>query len=359
MRSESPKLLSRDAFREGVFSRDAHRCIVRSGSGERCPEKAVDAHHILERRLWGDGGYYLENGASLCGPHHIEAETTKLSCSDLREWAGISKLVLPEHLYSDQPYDKWGNPILPSGLRMKGELFGDESVQKILTPVLHLFTNRVKYPRTYHLPWSPGVGKDDRVASDLSHFEGKVVIATVKMDGENTTFYQDGIHARSLEYDPHPSRDWVKAYHARIAHEIPENWRICGENLFAKHSIRYERLPSYFLMFSMWDGLRCLPWSESRDYAEVLGMKTVPVLWSGVWDAKTPALLEKLGETLVKEGFEGDPAEGYVVRLAGDFTYGAFRKSAAKYVRANHVQTHGHWIRQRIEPNGLGSGEGQ
>jgi hypothetical protein len=32
------KLLTRDEFREGVFKRDAHKCVI-------CGEPAKDAHH--------------------------------------------------------------------------------------------------------------------------------------------------------------------------------------------------------------------------------------------------------------------------------------------------------------------------
>ena len=41
--------------------------------------------------------------------------------------------------------------------------------------------------------------------------------------------------------------------------------------------------------------------------------------------------------------WDGDELEGYVVRLAGAFAYGAFRRAAAKYVRAGHDQTRAHW----------------
>lgn len=336
------KLLTRDAFREGVFARDRHRCVV-----PQCQNAAVDAHHILERRLFLDGGYYLGNGASVCETHHLDAEKTLLSCDDLREWCGIRDVVLPEHFYRDQPYDKWGNPILPNGQRMQGELFHDSSVQKILVDSLPLFTHRVKYPRTYHLPWSPGVTKDDRVMKPaaVDALLQEDIVITVKMDGENTTMYRDGIHARSLDYEPHPSRDWVKSLHARIAHEIPENWRICGENLFAKHSIHYKNLEARFLVFSIWDGLRCLSWQETVEYADVLGLPMVPVV-------ERPKDFAALGASLVREGFDGDDCEGYVVRRLDSFMYGEFRSAAGKYVRANHVQTHGHWMRSVVTPNG-------
>jgi hypothetical protein len=163
------ELLNRDVFRREVFSRDSHKCVA-------CGGEAQDAHHIIERRLFSDGGYYLDNGASVCGLCHIRAEQTLLPCDELRRLAGINTIILPEHLYRDQEYDKWGNPILGNSTRLKGELFEDGSVQKILEPVLHLFTKYVKYPRTYHLPWSENLTKDDRMIKDLSSFEGKKVI---------------------------------------------------------------------------------------------------------------------------------------------------------------------------------------
>ncbi|MFI5297275.1 MAG: RNA ligase family protein [Polyangiales bacterium] len=336
-------LLTRDAFRDAVFKRDGHKCLV-------CDRAAVDAHHVIDRKLWPDGGYYLENGASVCEEHHLEAEATTLSCDRLRELAGITRFPLPEHLQHDQPYDKWANPILPNGMRMRGELFDDASVQKILAPVLALFTDRVKYPRTYHLPWSPGVTKDDRVLHDLGRFTGAGngparVVVTVKMDGENTTMYPDYLHARSTEYDPHPSRSWVKALHARVGPDIPKGWRVCGENLYAKHSIKYEHLSDYFQGYSIWNERNvCLSWDATELWLGLLGLKTTPVLYDGPWN-------ERLIRSLYQERFRGDPCEGYVVRLYEGFHYREFRHCTAKYVRPNHVTTHGHWMRTIVEPN--------
>lgn len=336
-------LHSRGDFRQKVFGRDGNLCVV-------CKAPAQDAHHILERRLWTNGGYYLENGVSLCGKHHLEAESTILSCDKLRELAGISKYPLPEHLYTDSKYDKWGNIILPNGNRLKGELFFDDSVQKILSPVLSLFVNRIKYPRTYHLPWSPGATKDDRIMSDLSAFDDKDIVVTVKMDGENTTMYHDYLHARSIEYDSHPSRSMIKAIHANMAHDIPEGWRVCGENLYAKHSIKYRNLESYFLVFSIWNEQNiCLSWKDTEFWTELLGLNLVPTLYIGKWN-------EELIKKAYQKEYKGNECEGYVVRIANEFPYCGFRKNIAKYVRAQHVQTHGHWMRTKVEANELAKG---
>lgn len=98
---------------------------------------------------------------------------------------------------------------------------------------------RTKYPRTPHLPGSLGCTSDDKVLATTSHFAGKAVIVSEKMDGENSTIYNDGYHARSIDSRHHPSRDWLTAFHATVAYKIPAGWRLCGENLYARHSIPY------------------------------------------------------------------------------------------------------------------------
>ena len=67
---------------------------------------------------------------------------------------------------------------------------------------------RNKYGRTFHLPFSLGQTDDDKTLKDCSMFEGKNVVATVKVDGENSTYYSDGyFHARSLDSKSHESRN--------------------------------------------------------------------------------------------------------------------------------------------------------
>jgi hypothetical protein len=309
----------------------------------------------MERRLFEDGGYYLDNGASLCGACHIKAEQTLISPERIREKIGIQKRVLPPHLYADYIYDKWGNIVNNSGTRVMGELFHDESVQKILKAggVLDRFLPYVKYPRTFHLPFSAGRTDDDRALKDCSIFEGKEVVITVKMDGENTTGYFDGyIHARSLDSNNHPSRNWVKGYLSSILYELPKGWRVCGENLYAKHSIFYKNLGNYFHGFSIWNEKNeCLPWAETEDWFKLLGIQPVAKLYQGVWDE---SIARSYG-TLIDENKypDGKEVEGFVVRLADKFHYSQFSRSLAKFVRKNHVQTNKHWIKSSIVVNEL------
>lgn len=340
--------LSREKFREAVFARDGNKCVF-------CDLPAKDAHHIIERRLWTDGGYHLNNGASVCEQHHLDCEKTTISVEQVREACGITKPIIPDDLYDDQAYDKWGNIVLPNGQRTKGPLFYDNSVQRILDQggVLSLFTDFVKYPRTFHLPWSAGISEDDRRLDDVTNFEGKRVVVTEKLDGENTSLYNDYYHARSIDSRNHPSRNWAKALHSKFAHDIPPGWRICCENVYAVHSIAYKTLDSFLYGISVWNNENvCLSWDESLVWFELLELPSVPVIYDGMFD-------EKKIKALYDEKKDWDTKEGYVVRVASQFGYADFRKSVAKYVRKSHITTTKHWMHGRpIVVNQLKDKEG-
>lgn len=204
----------------------------------------------------------------------------------------------------------------------------------------------VKYPRTYHLPWSEAITSDDKVMHSAEHFVGKQVVVTEKMDGENTTMYRDHVHARSLDSRGGEDRAWVKQFWAQIRNDIPQGWRICGENLWAKHSVSYTELKSYFYGFSIWDNNNvALSWDDTVEYFGMLGIVPVPVLYSGEWDEKTIRSLTK--------GLNLEQTEGYVVRLVDSFHYDNFGKSVAKFVRKGHVQTDKHWRTQKLIPNSI------
>lgn len=344
-------LLTRDAFREGVFARDNHKCVV-------CGEPAVDAHHILERRLFPDGGYYLNNGASVCAEHHMACEMTEISVEEIREFAKITKPVFPPHLYEDTRYDKWGNVILDNGNRLRGDLFDDESVQKVLKQggKLDLFTHQVKYPRTFHLPWSPGMHDDDRMMPDVIVFEGRKVVVMEKLDGENTSLYCDYSHARSVTSGGHPSRNWIRAFHSQFMADIPVAWRVNVENMYAKHSILYKDLDTYAYGFAIWNEKnKILTWDETLQWFQLLGITPCPVIYWDIYDRKK---IEDAYEVYRKARVAaGGEIEGYVIRVDEPFHFSQFRNFVGKYVRKGHVTTTTHWMYGKpVEPNQLKPG---
>lgn len=120
------QLLSREQFKAMVFARAGHRCVF-------CQEPPVDAHHVLDRKLYAEtGGYYLGNGAAVCERHHWACETTEIAVEAVWRAAGIVKPVLPPGFEPAKAYDKWGNEMLPDGLRREGPLAQDTGMRRAL-----------------------------------------------------------------------------------------------------------------------------------------------------------------------------------------------------------------------------------
>ena len=340
-------LLSREEFRNSVLQRDNYKCVVCSSTTN------IHVHHIIDRKLFKEDfeldGYFIDNGVSLCESHHLEAEQTILTCECLRNMAFIENVILPSHFDTDNKYDKWGNIYITAG-RIKGELYYDENVQKIIKG--NDFVKYRKYFRTYHFQHSNTTDTNDKVLKSDSHFHGKYVIATEKCDGENFSGYNDFCHARSLDSNNHPSRNYAKTIWFERAHLLDDNMRVCCENLYAKHTIYYENLKSYLLLLSFWIDDLCLSWSETKEYSEILNLEYPNVIYEGIYD------IDLIHKAFLKYKLESkDLVEGYVVRIADSFKYSDSSKSIAKYVdtefmeRISKVQVH--WNTQQIIPNKL------
>jgi ATP-dependent RNA circularization protein (DNA/RNA ligase family) len=126
---------------------------------------------------------------------------------------------------------------------------------------------------------------------------------------------------------------------------IPNGYRICGENLYAKHSIYYDSLDSYFEAFNVWDGDVCLDWDSTVEFVNGLGIITVPILYDGIFDERIISDIIHSLDTSIQEGV--------VIRNADSFKHNEFSQNVFKWVRKNHVQTDQHWMMQKIVPNSL------
>ncbi len=206
-------------------------------------------------------------------------------------------------------------------------------------------TDPTKYPRTPHLPGSPGASEDDCFIEDLSALQAGEIVVSEKLDGEASSIYRDYVHARSTDGRHHPSQNWIRNFASQIGYKIPEGMRICGENLYAKHSIYYSSLPSYFMVFGIYDLDTCLSWDETVDLTNKLGLKTVPILYRGPWNK------DILDHCMTGESQCCGEQEGYVVRTTRSFPFDRFHLHVAKWVRRDHVKTHHHWKSMAIVTN--------
>jgi len=213
---------------------------------------------------------------------------------------------------------------------------------------------RQKYPRTFHVPWSPGATDDDKFHNESemdAMFRGREVVVTEKLDGENTTVYSDGsTHARSISSASHPSRSWIRGAAAVVGPQLPVGWRLLGENMYAQHSITYDRLSSYFVVFGVVDEHNfSLGWDDVETWTGLLDLPHAPVVWRGMYDE---AAIRKAWSGTSSFGSVG---EGYVIRTVGGFPMTEFSSHVAKYVRKGHVQTDEHWMYRDVVPNRISS----
>jgi hypothetical protein len=131
--------------------------------------------------------------------------------------------------------------------------------------------NRYKYPEIPHLTQETKID-----------FE---VVITEKLDGELAVIYSDGYyHTHSLKPKNHPSRAAIRSIAYGLSVLLPRGWRLCGENLFARRSIYYKNLPSYFFVFDVVNDLNeYLPWDQMVSFCQDIGVHVVPVIYRGTY----------------------------------------------------------------------------
>lgn len=209
-------------------------------------------------------------------------------------------------------------------------------------------TERNKFPKIAHLPWSQTISVDDIIQTGLQHLRScKEILVTEKMDGEKTDCYWNGIHTRSLDGEDHPSRHIIKQIQAEKLYNMPKNMKICGENIYAKRSIFYDKLPSYFLVFAIFLDDICLSWDATMALCNSYRLDTVPVLYRGPYDED---LIKSCWTGISKFGPE---QEGYVIRNVDGFFIDEFNQNILKYIRPNHIKANKPWLSQPIVPNKL------
>lgn len=208
-----------------------------------------------------------------------------------------------------------------------------------------MFMEKIKYPRTWHLPYSEKSFSDDKRHDTDDHLLGHEVLAMLKMDGENTTIYRDCSHARSLDsLQDCTGRRWIETFRKTRLQDLPIELRICGENMFWQHTVIYEQLPSVFLGFSVWEKDLCWSWEETTELFEYFGICTPTVFYKGIYD-----------KTAILKAFEPykQSNEGFVVRKLEGYEITDFKYSVNKFVNENFKIPDSHWRHAQKTQNGF------
>ena len=222
-------------------------------------------------------------------------------------------------------------------------------------------TDFFRFPHTPHLAWlGAGKPREDKVldvAEAAALLAGDVVVEE-KVDGANLGFSVDErgalraqnrgkyLDLTALTGQWRPLRQWLGARHRSLAERLSPHIMLFGEWCYAVHSLRYSRLPDWFVGFDVYDRSTGVFWSvELRNaLARELGVAVVPELGRGRFTLS--ALEALLGRSSLTEG----PAEGLYVRREG----GGRLRSRAKLVRPEFVQgIDEHWSKRPLEANQL------
>lgn len=217
----------------------------------------------------------------------------------------------------------------------------------------------LRFPHTPHLAWlGAGTPREDKVldAAEARELLSGEVVVEEKVDGANLGFSVDEAgnlrcQNRGSYLDPEgatgqwkPLRGWLATRQHSLAEALVPDLMLFGEWCHAVHSIRYSRLPDWFLVFDVYDRAAGRFWSVERrnELARRLALAVVPELGRGRFR------LDELVKLLAHSRLTDGPAEGLYVRREGD----GWLRQRAKLVRAEFVQSiDDHWSRRRLEPN--------
>ncbi len=179
--------------------------------------------------------------------------------------------------------------------------------------------NKVKYPKTVHLPYSPNKNEDIyNVADNVLHFQCEKVVATVKMIGQNVLMTRDFLHFRDIDVEMSSELLLLKELHEHIKSFLPDNLRIYGQSTKVG-----------FYVFAMIDNdNKFLSWEETVKICQSVGLKTVYSIYVGDFDKyKIQGLYQLYCD------MSDDKNDGYVIRRFSDFSYDKFSLSVSKWVK--------------------------
>ena len=223
-----------------------------------------------------------------------------------------------------------------------------------------------RFPSTAHLAWlADGTPREDKVLSrdDIEVFLAQAVSVEEKIDGANVGFslVPDGtLRAQNRgEYlaRPHVGQfarlpNWLAvhgdAVQTALALHAGAGLMLFGEWCAARHSLDYNALPDWFLLFDVYERQTGRFWSSTRRNALAAdcGLATVPTLFRG---RQTLAGLMAMLDTTPSR-YRSGMLEGVVVRQESELWCDA----RTKLVRPDFTQTiTEHWSRRRLEWNRL------
>jgi ATP-dependent RNA circularization protein (DNA/RNA ligase family) len=218
-----------------------------------------------------------------------------------------------------------------------------------------------RFPHTPHLLWlGEGTPRDDKVlsAAEAKSLLANEVVVEEKLDGANLGFSLDPdgrLRAQNRgQYlaEPYAGQfarltSWLAQHDEPLRDVLTPERILFGEWCAARHSLDYDTLPDWFLLFDVYDRNTGRFWSTIRrnTLAKIAGLTTVPALYQG--HTTLSALQQKVMNTPSYYRI-GQALEGLVMRREST----EWCEARAKLVRPDFTQSiEAHWRRRAIEWN--------
>jgi len=218
-----------------------------------------------------------------------------------------------------------------------------------------------RFPHTPHLAWlGTGKPRDDKVLAprEVGELLAHDLVVEEKVDGANIGLSADELgQVRAQNRGSYLDRGhchpqfkplwrWLEERNEVLVRTLGADLMLFGEWCYAVHSVRYTRLPDWFLVFDVYDRAHERFWSSSRrdELVRRLNLHLVPRLAAGRFELD--ALKRFMESSPLSEG----PSEGLYVRC----DEGMWLAARGKIVRPAFVQDiDEHWTRQPLRANAL------
>jgi len=224
--------------------------------------------------------------------------------------------------------------------------------------------NIIKFPRTPHLEGSRvQLGDEDVPIVSPRDLHGRSLVIEEKVDGANSGISFDEDEDITLQCRGHVLsggprerqfdlfKRWANHHRMALWEALGTRYVMYGEWLYARHTIRYDELPHYFLEFDVLDTETGEFLSTERRRKVLAGapVVSVPVLGSGMFNRFEGLLgTSRCASTERMEGL-------YIKWEEDGKVLGRYKFVRSSFLQAVEDQGE-HWMERPIEPNLLRKG---
>jgi hypothetical protein len=215
-----------------------------------------------------------------------------------------------------------------------------------------------KYEKTYRIlvPQINVKGKHFLSKDEMRALLGGEVTLLEKLDGANTgiiptrDWFRLQKRGSLVDASEHHQFNFFKAWSEQNYEkliDIPKHYRVYGELMRCVHTVNYNKLPDWFVVFGIFDTklMQYLSWNNVIALCDGWGLSTVPTIANGVHVEKMD-LFNLIPDV---SGYGDEAAEGLVV-------WNYRRQMRGKLVReefVKHMDNSGHWMTKELKFNSL------